>query len=156
MANFGIGHSAVDGGAGYTYFNPQTGHEFFAVIGFTYNFENPNTGYRNGIDWHLDWGLSQFLTKQFHVGAVGYVYDQLTGDTGALLILGANKSRIAGVGPQLGYLFPIGGMQGSLSLKGSWEFDAARRAEGWNTWLTFSISPALAQPATPQTAMFRK
>ena len=156
LANFGIGHSAVDGGAGYTYFNPQTGHEISAVTGFTYNFENPNTGYRNGIDWHLDWGLSQFLTKQFHVGAVGYVYDQLTGDTGAPLILGANKSRIAGVGPQVGYLFPIDGMQGYLSLKGYWEFDAARRADGWNTWLTFSISPAPPPPATPRTAILRK
>ena len=36
LANLGIGHGAVDGGAGYTYFNPQTGHEFSAVGGFTY------------------------------------------------------------------------------------------------------------------------
>jgi hypothetical protein len=28
LANLGIGHGAIDGGAGYTYFNPQTGHEF--------------------------------------------------------------------------------------------------------------------------------
>jgi len=37
LANFGIGHGAVDFGGGYTYFNPQTGHEFSAVTGFTYN-----------------------------------------------------------------------------------------------------------------------
>jgi hypothetical protein len=152
LANFGIGHSAVDSGAGYTYFNPQTGHEFSAVTGFTYNFKNPNTDYQNGIDWHLDWGASQFLSKQFHVGAVGYFYEQLTGDTGAPLILGANKSRIAGVGPQVGYLFPVGGMQGYLQLKGYWEFDAARRAEGWNTWLTFSISPAAPEEKLPPQA----
>jgi hypothetical protein len=28
LANLGIGHGAVDGGVGYTYFNPQDGHEF--------------------------------------------------------------------------------------------------------------------------------
>src|SRR5262249_54750019 len=28
LANFGIGHWAVDGGGGYTYFDPQAGHEF--------------------------------------------------------------------------------------------------------------------------------
>ena len=42
LANFGIGHGAVDFGGGYTYFNPQTGHEFSAVTGFTYNLINPS------------------------------------------------------------------------------------------------------------------
>ncbi len=35
LANTGIGHGAVDGGGGYTYFNPQTGLVFSAVTGFT-------------------------------------------------------------------------------------------------------------------------
>ena len=46
----------------------------------------------NGIDWHLDWGASQFLSKQFLVGAVGYFYDQITADSGAPQFLGANES----------------------------------------------------------------
>ena len=54
LANLSIGHGAIDGGAGYTYFNPQTGHEFSAVGGFTYNFKNTDTQYRNGVDFHLD------------------------------------------------------------------------------------------------------
>jgi hypothetical protein len=46
LANLGIGHGAVDAGGGYTYFNPQTGQEFSAVLGFTYNFQKaaPGTG----------------------------------------------------------------------------------------------------------------
>ena len=32
-------------------------------------------------------------------------------------------------------------MQGYLNLKGYGEFEAANRPSGWNTWLTFSISP---------------
>jgi hypothetical protein len=72
LANIGIGHGAADGGSGYTYFDPKTGHEFSAVTGFTYNLIDPSTGYQNGIDWHLDWGASQFLSKQVLVGAVGY------------------------------------------------------------------------------------
>ena len=55
LANIGIGHGAIDGGGGYTYFNPMTGHEFSAVLGFTYNFENQSTQYQNGVDMHLDW-----------------------------------------------------------------------------------------------------
>jgi hypothetical protein len=142
LANFGIGHSAIDGGFGYTYFNPQTGHEFSVVTGLTGNFENTSTNYNNGIDWHLDWGASQFLTQQLHIGVVGYFYKQLTADSGAALILGDNISQVVGVGPQVGYLFPVGNMQGYVNVKAYWEFDAQRRADGWNTWLTFAISPA--------------
>jgi hypothetical protein len=60
LANLGLGHGAINGGAGYTYFDPATGHEFSAVTGLTYNFTNQATNYQSGVDWHLDWGASQF------------------------------------------------------------------------------------------------
>jgi hypothetical protein len=158
LANLGIGHGAIDGGAGYTYLNPKTGYEFSVVSGFTYNFKNPSTDYQNGIDWHVDWGMSKFLTKQLFVGPAGYFYQQLTGDRGAPAFLGENLSRVAGVGPQLGYLFPVAGMQGFLNLKAYWEFDAARRADGWNTWVTFALSPAAPEKAVsaPKSPMIYK
>jgi hypothetical protein len=93
LANIGIGHGAVDGGVGYTCFDPKLGHEFSFVTGVTYNLINPSTNYQNGIDWHLDWGASQFLSKQFFVGAVGYFYDELTPDRGSAPIsLGSSVS----------------------------------------------------------------
>jgi hypothetical protein len=141
LSNLGIGHAAIDGGGGYTFFNPAAGQEFSAVAGFTYNFKNPDTQYRNGIDFHLDWGISQFLSKQVFVGFVGYAYQQITDDSGQHPILGGFRSRVFGIGPQLGYLFPIGDMQGYLNLKAYGEFAAENRPSGWNTWLTFSISP---------------
>lgn len=49
---------------------------------------------------------------------------------------------MVGIGPQIGYIFLIGNLQGYLNLKGYGEFDAANRPSGWNTWLTFSISEA--------------
>jgi hypothetical protein len=33
-------------------------------------------------------------------------------------------------------------MQGYLNLKGYKEFAAEHRPDGWNTWLTFVLSPA--------------
>jgi hypothetical protein len=63
--------------------SPQTGIEFSAVTGFTYNFTNNDTDYKNGIDWHVDWGASHFLSKQMFVGIAGYYYHQLTGDSGS-------------------------------------------------------------------------
>jgi hypothetical protein len=149
LANLGIGHGAVDGGFGYTYFNPQTGNEFSAVLGFTYNLENDATNYKNGIDMHLDWGASKFLTKQLQVGLVGYIYDQVTPDSGSGDRVGAFESRVFGVGPQLGYIFPVGDMQGYLNLKGYKEFGNEHRPDGWNTWLTFVISPAPPKAPAP-------
>ena len=150
LSNVGLGHGAIDAGAGYTYLNPKTGRELSVVGGFTYNLKNPDTQYQSGVDFHLDGALSQFLSKQLFVGIVGYTYQQLTADSGGLPILGAFKSRVSGAGPQIGYLFPVGNMQGYLNLKGYKEFDAANRPEGWNAWLTFSISQA-APPAAART-----
>jgi hypothetical protein len=141
IVNLGDGHASLDNGFGYTYFNAATGLEFSAVTGLTYNFKNPHTDYQNGIDWHLDLEASRFLTKQFFVGAVGYYFNQLTGDSGSGATLGAYISRIAAAGPEIGMLFPVGEMQGSLSLRGYWEFAAQNRSSGWNTWFVFSIAP---------------
>lgn len=153
LANIGIGHYAVDSGAGYTYFNPQTGHEFSAVAGLTYNFINPATQYQNGVDFHLDWGASQFVTKEMLIGAVGYVYQQISGDSGAGDRVGAFESRVIGVGPQIGFLFPLANnMQGYLNFKGYAEFDQQNRPAGWNAWLTFAVSPAAAP--TPLTRKY--
>jgi hypothetical protein len=143
LSNFGIGHGAIDGGGGYTYADLKSGREFSVVTGLTYNFRNLSTDYQSGIDWHLDWGASQFITKQVHIGAVGYVYQQLTADSGAAPILGDMKSRVLGVGPQIGYLFPVGDLHGYLNLKAYYEFDSKNRPEGWNAWLTFAISPTM-------------
>jgi hypothetical protein len=148
LANLGIGHGAIDFGGGYTYFNPQTGNEFSWVAGLTYNFKNTDTQYQNGMDFHLDWGASHFVTKQVQLGLVGYYLQQVTDDFGAPASLGGFRSRVAGVGPQVGFLFPVGDMQGYLNLKGYWEFAAENRPSGWNTWVTSAISPAAPEPAS--------
>jgi hypothetical protein len=143
LAYLGLGHGALDGGFGYTYFDQKAGNEFSAVLGFTYNFENFTTDYQSGVDMHLDWAASKFLTKQWQVGLVGYAYQQLTGDSGARDRVGGFESRVFGIGPQVGYVFSIDEhTQGYLNLKGYREFEADNRPEGWNVWLTFSISPA--------------
>ena len=156
LSNLGIGHGAIDAGGGYTYLNPISGHEFSAVAGFTYNLKNQDTQYQNGIDFHLDWGMSKFLTKQVFVGLVGYEYQQITSDFGQRPILGDFESRVTGIGPQIGYIFPIGDKQGYLNLKGYGEFNAANRPSGWNTWLTFAISDAPPSTVTPTRHLMTK
>lgn len=143
LSNLGLGHGAIDGGLGYTYFDPAKGHEFSVVAGLTHNFENKHTDYTNGLDFHADLAASQFLSKQVFVGAVGYVYQQLTPDKGGAAFLGSNESRVFGAGPQVGYIFEAAPtVQGLLNLKGYYEFESYRRPEGWNVWATLAFSPA--------------
>jgi hypothetical protein len=157
LANVGIGHWAFDTGFGYTYFDQQAGREASAVLGFTYNFINPATQYQNGVDMHLDWGVSQFLTKQWQVGLVGYLYQEIGCDSGSGDHVGCFQSRVVGVGPQVGYIFPIGEkLQGYLNLKAYGEFANENRPAGWNLWLTFNLSPAAATPPAPTKPMFTK
>ena len=150
IANLGIGHNAIDAGGAYTYFNQKTGFEFSTALGFTYNFKNEHTQYQNGVNMHLDLGISQFLTKQWQVGLVGYLYDQLSCDSGLGNRLGCFESRVAGIGPQIGYVIPLSKeWQGYINIKGYKEFAAENRPDGWNAWLTFAISPAAPGEAPP-------
>lgn len=139
LANLGINHWSIDIGSGYTYYNIQTGREFSIVAGFTHNFENPDTKYRNGNNLHFDWGASQFLSKHWQVGLVGYYYHQITGDSGSGALLGDFRSRIGGIGPQVGYQFKMGKQEYHLNLRGYREFGAKNRPEGWNAWVTLTI-----------------
>ena len=152
LANLGLGHQALDVGGGYTYFNPQTGYEFSSVVGLTYNFENTHTNYQNGIDLHWDMGASRFVTKEWQIGVVGYLYQQLSCDSGSGNRVGCFRSRVAGLGPQIGHVFKVSEHhQGYINLKGYKEFAAEHRPEGWNVWVTLAISPAAPEAPTPAT-----
>jgi hypothetical protein len=159
LSNLGIGHGALDGGAGYTYFNEQTGYEFSAVAGLTYNFINPSTEYQNGVDVHLDWGASRFVTKQLQIGLVGYLYNQASCDGGSGNRVGCFQSRVAGAGAQLGYTIPMGALDANVNVKAYKEFAGANRPEGWNLWVTYALSPAdpaAARTTAPPRRMYAK
>lgn len=156
LANLGIGHGAADIGVGYTYFDEKTGHEFSAVTGLTYNLVNPSTGYQNGIDWHLDWGASQFITKSLQIGVVGYFYNQLTPDSGCLPSLCPFESRTIGAGPQVGLMLPTTSFQTYLNIKGYWDFDTQNRASGASAWVTLAFSPNPPTAEKPASSMVTK
>src|SRR5262249_53214722 len=79
LANIGVVHG---GGGGYTYYDSKKGSEFSVVTGVTYNLINPNTNYLSGVDWHLDWALSQAVSKEIFVGTLGYIYHRIRPDRG--------------------------------------------------------------------------
>jgi len=140
LANLGLGHAALDWGAAYTYLDTDSGWEFSALAGLTYNWENPSTDYQNGIDSHLDWGASRWVSKNWQLGVAGYGYYQLTGDSGGGDAVGDNRSRVAAIGPQIGYQHSW--KTGSLyaSLRGYQEFWASNRNEGQSVFLEAEYS----------------
>src|SRR5258705_10670642 len=87
--------------------------------------------------------------SRFSSALPDYAYQQVTDDSGQNPMLGGFRSRVLGVGPQVGYIFPLGDVQGFLGLRAYGDFDAANRAPGWSTWLTFAISPAAPTAVTP-------
>jgi hypothetical protein len=139
LANIGLGHTALDVGGAYTYFNAKTGTEASAVLGFTYNGMNTHTNIQSGWDSHLDFALSQFLSQHLQVGIVGYFYYQLTGDSGTGNKVGAFKSHVASVGAEMGYAFTAFGQPAYLNLRGYWEYWAQNRLEGHAAYLTLSV-----------------
>jgi len=152
LSSLGLGHGAMDAGGGYTYYNSDTGYEFSAIAGLTYNFTNTTTNYQSGVDFHLDWGGSKYLTDDLFIGPVGYFYSQIGCDSGSGNRIGCFESQIAGLGAQVGYSLPVGKLEGYLHLKGYGEFAAQNRASGWNMSLAFSISqpePAAAPSRIP-------
>ncbi len=140
LSSVGLGFWAVDSGIGYTYYDERSGGEFSAVLGFTYNFMNERAQYQNGIDMHLELSVSQYVTNNIQLGVAGYLYDQLTPDSGPAAVLGPFMSQVAGVGPQLSYDFSLEGRPASLSARGYYELAGQNRPEGLNVWLNLTIA----------------
>ena len=104
-----------------TWFNPESGTELSAVGGIMINTENKATNYRTGTEFHLDLIANQFLSEEFAVGLRGYVYQQLTGDSGSGALLGDFKGASAGAGLGLSWIPKSAG--GRFSLSASWVRD---------------------------------
>ena len=141
LAGVGLGHWAIDWGMGYTYM-PASGFEASFTAGMTYNFVNPATRYQSGMDGHIDVGMSYSFSDSFYLGAAGYLFNQVSPDTGLGVRSDGFRSRVMGAGPQAGWSFQLGGVATDLSVRGYKEFAAQNRPEGWNVYLVLSLSRA--------------
>jgi hypothetical protein len=75
-------------------------------------------------------GVSQSFPSKLSIGAVGYYYQQITGDSGGGATLGDFKGRIFGVGPSVSYVAQVGPLPVSLHARWHFEFGAQNRLEG--------------------------
>ena len=90
--------------------------------GILLNTENNVTNYKTGNEFHVDFTLNQFLAKNFAIGAQGYYYKQVTGDSGDGAKLGDFKGESYGFGPAL--MWQPSFDKGNLTVIGKWIFDS--------------------------------
>lgn len=122
LANIGRNYWAFDTSCALTWLSMKTGTEITIMPGIMFNTENNATDYKTGNEFHVDYMLNQFLAKNFALGAQGYYYKQVTGDSGSGARLGDFKGESYGFGPAL--LWQPGFDHGRLSLIGKWIFDS--------------------------------
>lgn len=145
ISNISFNHWGADVSVGATWLDPTIGLDLSAVVGMTFNAENPATDYRTGNEFHFEWAAVQHFSPQFDAGLVGYYYDQVTGDSGA----GAAsdfKGRVAAIGATIGWNFKAGELPMSARVKYFHEFAAENRAEGDAVFLTISMPLSITKP----------
>ncbi len=133
--NIGRNYWSLDTVAALTWFNPDSGTEFSVVPGLMFNSENSDTNYRTGTEFHMDFMFNQFLALGLH----GYVYSQLTGDSGSGALLGDFKGEAVGIGPAISWIPKSAG--GAVALSASWVHDvhSENRLSGDYATISFGI-----------------
>lgn len=97
--NISFNRWALDTTGAITWLDPKSGWELSSAAGFTLNWENPDTNYTSGTEFHVEWAVVRHFTKKFSLGVAGYHYQQISGDSGAGARLGDFEGRASGVGP---------------------------------------------------------
>jgi hypothetical protein len=131
IADLGLHRPSADIKGAYTYFDPTIGLEISAALGITFNYINTATNYRTGDEVHFEWDVNEHFASGFSLGVGGYIYDQVTGDSGPGAHLGPFEGRVVAVGPLIGYEFKImNKIPVDLSVHWFHEFDVKRRLTG--------------------------
>lgn len=144
LANIGFNRWAIDTTGAVTWLDPSVGLELSAAAGFTFNFENPDTDYKTGTEFHLELAAMQNFSKRFALGINGFYYDQVTGDSGTGARLGSFEGRVFAIGPAMNLNLDLGGIPVSTSFKYFREFEARNRLEGDVGFVTVTMPLSVA------------
>jgi hypothetical protein len=146
-SNLSFNHWGLDTTAAVTWLDPKTGFEVSAAPGFTFNWENPDTDYTTGTEFHVEFAILEHFSQKFAVGIAGYHYQQVTGDSGPGARLGNFKGRVTSLGPVMTYNFNLGKIPVSTQLLWTHDFDVENRLKGDLGLLTISFPLSGSSPA---------
>jgi hypothetical protein len=137
--NTGLNRWAMEPNAAVTWLHPKYGQEVSLSLGYTMNLQNPATRYTTGQEFHLEYFLGQHLPKGFVVGLAGYIYNQMTADTGSGATLGAFHGQTIALGPCLSFSSKIAGHTFDLNARYYNELKVKNRFDGQSFFLTLSL-----------------
>jgi len=137
LANTGKNYWTIEPAVGFMYFGQKNGREASIFVGMDYNFENPDTNYKTGMQVHVDGTLAQHFPLWgglAGIGVSGFWYEQIVGDSGRGATLGDFKARTTGIGPAISYVATMGNTEVLAELKWLHEFNTKNRPSGDFIW----------------------
>jgi hypothetical protein len=130
LANLGKNYWTFEPGFMASWLSSKIGTEASLYAGVDFNMKNDETDYQTGTQFHVDIPVAQHLPLLggfIGVGANGFYYQQITGDSGSGARLGDFEGRDVGVGPVLSYATKIGSRDLVAELKWLPELDVEKR-----------------------------
>ncbi|MEZ9188020.1 transporter [Vibrio sp. 10N.286.52.F8] len=138
LANTGKNYWTIEPTVGAVYFGKENGIEASVYAGVDFNTENHETSYQSGTQGHVEATFGQsfpFFGGLASVGATGFYYQQLTGDSGSGAIFGDFKAKTVGAGPRVSFVHNT--ERGGIAMELKWfhEFETERRTKGGTIFL---------------------
>lgn len=130
LANIGRNYWAIEPLAVFTYVQPN-GFNGDIKIMYDFNFENSETDYKSGQEFHFDYDAGWGFANRWVAGVGGYAYWQVTDDRIHGERVHNNKSKALGIGPSLKYT----GDGWFASVKWQKDFQVRNRPDGEALWL---------------------
>lgn len=127
LAQLGKNYWSIGPYAGFTYLDLKSGIEASILGGITFNTENPASDYDSGDQLHIDWLVAKHFPNRLALGVTGFIYQQITGDSGEGAVLGDFQGRTFSIGPSVRYC-----TAGGVGLEFKWlpEFAVQNRPSG--------------------------
>lgn len=130
-----------------SWLSSKIGTEVSAFAGYDISTKNNKTDYQSGDMVHLDITVAQHLPLFggfVGVGANGFYYQQVRGDSGSGGKLGDFEGRTTGIGPVISYAMKIGKSKPKAAdlvaeLKWLPELNVEKRLKGDTIWFKLAV-----------------
>lgn len=133
LANTGKNFWTIEPTIAAVYVGKDNGIEASIYAGVDFNTENTDTQYKSGIQGHIETTVAQHFPLWgglAGVGATGFIYQQLSGDSGDGANFGDFKAQSIGAGPTISFVHKAGSTDILAELKWLHEFSTTKRVEG--------------------------
>lgn len=130
VINLGRDYWASDTNLAASWVSSKIGLDLGLDLGLLINTTNGATDYRTGDEIHLDYTVGMHFSEKVGVAAVGYIYRQITGDSGSGAVLGSNEGQSNGIGPAFMYAWSPESNPVTFVAKWIHEFGVQNRFQG--------------------------